>query len=239
MSATHTTLTNDNGTTQTVALSAIAKAVTKARVDLIAPYGKGTVAITPWQQDLFDAAFKGAEKINQAVESNRAALRRILLDQYGSTAPTYAQFKADRAALKILAEQRGLVDDQWVRKPYNAALIDLYGALPESDSPAAIAKRAEREAKEAANPKPAKVGAPKGETTERDPAVSETIEQFIAKHGLAKVLGAAAKILAERRETKLDATTLQAVASKYAIDTALASAAQSKLAASSKYAKAA
>lgn len=192
---------------------AVDKAAARVRADIIAPHGKATIAITPWQQDLFEAAFKGAEAVNKAEESNRAKMRAILLDQYGSTAPTFEQFRADRAALAILAKQRGLVDDQWVRKPYNAAIVDLYGALPVSMSPAAVAKRAEREAEQAKQA--AKPGAVKGDTTQRDASADEKLEQFIAKHGIAKVLSAAAKILAAKTESKLDATTLQAVASKY------------------------
>lgn len=195
----------------------LTQAVAKARADIIAPHGKTTIAITPWQQDLFAAAYRGAEAINKAVESNRAVMRKMLLDQYGSKAPTFEQFRADRAALKILALQKGLVDDQHVRKPYNAAIIDLYGALPVSMSEAAIAKRAERDAAGVSiKAKGGKAGAKKGETAERAESVPETIEQFIAKHGLAAVLQATARILAEKRESKLDATTLQAVAKKYA-----------------------
>lgn len=198
---------------------AVAKAVGKARADIIAPLGKGTIAITPWQQDLFAAAFKGAEGIHKAVESQRAIMRRMLLDQYGSTAPTFEQFKADRSALKILAEFKGLVDDQHVRKPYNAAILELYGALPVSMSEAAVAKRAERDAlgvSVSAKGGKAKPGAKEGAVAERSESASESMEQFIAKHGLAKVLQAAAHILAAKQETKLDATTLQAVAKKYA-----------------------
>lgn len=198
---------------------AITKAVAKARPDIIAPHGKGTLAITPFQQDLFAAAYAGAETINKAVESQRARMRKLLLDQYGSTAPTWEQFRADRAALKILALQKGLVDDQHVRKPYNAALVELYGALPVSMSEAAIAKRAERDAAGTsikAKGGKAKPGAKAGETGERAESVPETIEQFIAKHGLANVLQATARILKEKRESKLDATTLEAVAKKYA-----------------------
>lgn len=196
---------------------AVDKAVAKARADIIAPHGKGTLAITPFQQDLFNAAYKGAEAINKAVESNRAQMRKLLLDQYGSTAPTWEQFRADRAALKILAAQKGLVDDQHVRKPYNAAIVDLYGALPESQSEAAIAKRAERDAKGVSiKAKGGKAGAVKGDTAARNEGAPESVEQFIAKYGITQVLQAAARILAEKRESKLDATTLQAVAKKYA-----------------------
>lgn len=212
-------------TISTASASTVAQAVAKARADIIAPLGKTTIAITPFQQDLFEIAFKGAEKVSKAMETQEQAMRRALLDHYGSTCPTYAQFRADRAALKILAAQKGLVDDQWVRKPYNAAIHQLYGALPVSDSPAAQAKAAQRAAKSGGEGQDVapKRGAVKGNTTERAEGERETIEQFIAKHGIAKVLAAASAILAERKETRLDATTLQAVARKYAVGAAVAS----------------
>ena len=165
---------------------------------------------------LFAVAFDSAELVCKAVETQRERMRDVLRQHYGDVCPTFAQFKADRLDLKARALERGLVDDQWVRKPYNAAVIDLYGALPESDSAAAVAKRAQRDGAVKAVPAPsAKAGAVKGQTTDRDPSASETIEQFIAKHGAGNVLASLAKILATQRESALDAKTLQAVASKY------------------------
>lgn len=193
----------------------LAQAITKAEptatvVGKVSP--NAYVAINAFQRDVFEVAFKTGKAICDAVESQRDKMRALIQAQYGATCPTYEQFRADRAALRVLALERGLVDDQWVRKPYNAAVKELYGELPVSMSEAAVAKRAARPA-----PAPkAKPGAKKGETVERAEGEAESLEQFIAKHGLAKVLQAAAHILATRRESKLDATTLEAVAKKYA-----------------------
>ncbi len=170
------------------------------------------VVITPFHNNMFNVALKAADALCKAVESQRVAMRNLLVAQYGSTAPTYAQFRADRDALRVLALDRGLIDDQWVRKPYNAAVINLYGALPVSDSPAAQAKRAQRPVAV----KGAKAGAKKGETAQRAPAEPATIEQFIAKHGAGKVLAELARILATKKETALDSKTLVAIAKHYA-----------------------
>lgn len=174
-----------------------------------------TVVISPFHVKMFDAAFKAGDALCKAIESQRSIMRNLLLTQYGSTCPTYAQFRADRDALRVMALDRGLVDDQWVRKPYNAAVLSLYGALPVSDSPAAVAKRAQRPVVAKGDKGANKVGAKKGDTTERAPDANMTIEQFIAKHGAGKVLGELAKILATSKATALDAKTLQAVAEHY------------------------
>ncbi len=200
--------------TMTASTVAIAKAVTKAapNATIVAKTSRTAyTAVSAFHMELFNAAFKSANLLNKAVKSQRTVMRNLLTSQYGTTCPTFSQFKADRTVLRVMALERGLVDDQWVRKPYCAAVIDLYGALPVSDSPAAIAKRAQRPVAVKAAP-----GAKKGETSERAPAIAETIEQFIAKHGVAKVMDEIARILATKRETALDAKTLQAVAKKYA-----------------------
>ena len=170
------------------------------------------VVISPFHVALYNAAEKAASALCQAVESQRAIMARMLRAQYGEVAPTYAQFRGDRDALRVMALDRGLVDDQWVRKPYNASVISLYGALPVSDSPAAQAKRAQRPVVVKGKAKP---GAVKGDTSERAPAEPATIEQFIAKHGAGKVLAELAKILATKKDTALDAKTLQAIAQHY------------------------
>ena len=195
--------------------SELAKAITKQEPNatIVAKVSPNAyVEITAFQRQVFGVAFDSAHAVCKAVESQREKMKIVIAMQYGGTCPTYEQFRADRAALRVLALEKGLVDDQWVRKPYNAAIVELYGALPVSMSEAAVAKRAQRPA---AAPK-AKPGAKKGETVVRAEGETETIEQFIAKHGTAKVLLAVAHILATRKESKLDATTLEAVAKKYA-----------------------
>lgn len=188
------------------------KSVTVASIVVKAPRA-AHVVISPFHVKMFDAGIKAADQLCKAVESQRVVMRGLLQAQYGSVCPTYTQFRADRDALRVLALDRGLVDDQWVRKPYNAAVLALYGSLPVSDSPAAQAKRAQRPVVVKGATKP---GAVKGDTAARAPAEPATIEQFIAKHGAGKVLAELSRILATKRETQLDATALQAIAKKYA-----------------------
>ena len=147
------------------------KTVTVASIVVKAPRA-AHVVISPFHVKMFDAAFKAADTLNKATESQRVVMRNLLLVQYGDVCPTYVQFRADRDALRVMALDRGLVDDQWVRKPYNAAVINLYGALPVSDSPAAQAKRAQRPVATKG-----KAGAKTGETSERAAAEPATSEQ--------------------------------------------------------------
>jgi hypothetical protein len=175
-----------------------------------------SVVISPFHVKMYNAAFKAADGVCKAIESQRVVMANLLRAQYGDVAPTYAQFRGDRDALRVMALDRGLVDDQWVRKPYNAAVLALYGALPVSDSPAALAKRAQRPVVVKGKAKP---GAVKGDTAQRvAPADStpEGIAQFIAKVGAGKVLAELSKILATKKDTQLDASALQAIAKKYA-----------------------
>ena len=176
--------------------------------------GRAYIVATDFQVAVYDAAFAGEAKICAVRESARARMLALIKAQYGDTCPTYAQFRADRTALASLSLERGLVDDQVVRKPYNAAVVELYGSIPVSDSPAAVAKRLQRPPVDKtikATAKPGDKGA-----NERTPSEPETIGQFIAKFGLAAVLIEAAKILATEKATAIDAKTLVAVASHFA-----------------------
>lgn len=104
----------------------------------------GTPSYTNEQSQLFDISFKAAIAIDKLVRVQLKPLTQWLQEQYGDTMPTYEQFWSDRAALEALAKVRGLADDQTVRKPYNMAVKQRYGALPVSPSEAAVAKRAAR-----------------------------------------------------------------------------------------------
>lgn len=176
--------------------------------------GVAYIVATEFQIAVYEAAFSGEAKVCAVRESARARMLALVKAHYGDTCPTYAQFRADRSALASLALERGLVDDQVVRKPYNAAVTELYGSIPVSDSPAAVAKRLQRPTVDKtikATAKPGDKGA-----NERTPSEPETIGQFIARFGLAAVLVEAAKILATEKATALDAKTLVAVASHFA-----------------------
>lgn len=213
-----------NETTLAATGAAIAQVVAKAEATIVVKVPRAAhVTISPFQVKLFDVAFKSAKALCDATQSQRQVMRDVLKSQYGDVPPTFEQFRSDRDALRVLALDRGLVNDQWVRKPYNAALIELYGEallkisngasnLPVSMSPAAIAKRAQRPVVDKAAKK---AGAIKGNTSTRSDDVTDTVGGFIAKYGTAAVLNELAKILATERATQLDAKTLAAVAAKY------------------------
>lgn len=174
-----------------------------------APTGEETpeVFASEFQRNVFNCAFDTGAQLNVVVQSARARMLELVRAQYGDVSPTYAQFKDDRAIFKTLAAERCLVDDQVIRKPYCAAIVELFGALPVSDSPAAVAKRLQRPV---AAPKAVKVDTPPAQRVESE---SSTIGQFIAKYGAAAVLVELAKILGTEKATMLDAKTLVAVAS--------------------------
>lgn len=200
----------------TKALIARVAAAHEAGTTLVAKVPKGaTIVLTAFQRAVFDVAFTEQARINKAEETMLDKMTALIKAQYGETMPSYKQFRADRAALQVLALAAGLVDDQWVRKPYNAAIHRLYGALPVSDSPAAKAKAEARAKAREANPEPAKPGAVKGNTTERVDSTQDTIEQFVAKHGITKVMQVIAKILASEKATRSDAQLFNSLAQKY------------------------
>lgn len=70
----------------------------------------------------------------------------LLEARYGNRMPTYEEYTHDQKALAQLAEKRGLKSNQWVRKPFAAAVKSRYNALPIQMTPEAIRKRAERAA---------------------------------------------------------------------------------------------
>lgn len=153
------------------------------------------VEITPYHRDVFKACETG----RKAADTMLQRMVQLLKSKYGETSPTFAQYRGDQAALAQLAKDRGLVDNQWVRKPYAAAVKTLYGALPEAQTAAALAKRKVREALAAS--KGEKAGAVKGQTAPRRASEPETLEQYVARVGVFKVLAACAAILEADKST--------------------------------------
>lgn len=187
---------------------------------------KKGVEVTAFHKDMYAAINTARTAVDKAQGSMQQKLANLLRSKYGAVMPTFEQFRADRAALKELAKQKGLADDQWLRKPYNAAVHLLYGALPEAQTATAIAKRALRAANEAAgvttvkagkkDAPASKPGAPKGETSPRAPSEEETIEQYIARVGFYKIMDACARMLNADKTTSIEAKALQAIAKKFA-----------------------
>jgi hypothetical protein len=164
------------------------------------------IEITKFHRDLFGVAFKHADLLNKAVETQRAAVSAMISIKYGEAKPSYIAFRADRAALRALSLERGLVDDQYIRKVYNACLIGLYGSLPASET--ANAKRQPKSAKGNAKAKKAP-DLLKGITS------TDAIGQVIAKFGVGRVLDEVRKILSTSASTKTDASALDAIARHY------------------------
>lgn len=165
--------------------------------------------ITPAQTQLFKLALKASESINKAISVQLDAMKGWLREHYGEARPTYDEFWSDRAALKQLAAEKGLADDQWVRKPYNMAIKELYGDLPISMHVAAVTKRAQRpepKARAAAVPKPS---GNKVIRVQMPPDAESAVRQMLEHYGMAQVLLAFSTVLAEHRETKLEADRLQ------------------------------
>lgn len=199
------------------------------------------LVISTFHKDVFATINTQRVAVDKAQGTMQAKLGALIVSKYGKVAPSYAQFRGDRDALKELATQKGLTDDQWLRKPYNAAIIAIFGKLPESLSPAALAKRALREkeaaqqleklnkaravkgdapldklpAKVAAPAKPGKSGAPKNAPSERAPSESETIEQYVARTGFWKVMDVCARMLNADASTAEAAKAMQLIVKKY------------------------
>lgn len=194
------------------------------------------IEASQFHQDIAKAAMHGI-KTNETVAQKTEALVRA---QYGEPTlapsagnfgkpgaaggPTYKQYKADLKVLTLLAKQRELASPQWLVRPYGAALKKLYGALPVSMDPAAVAKRAQREAAEAqrkaaeaqvaAALSAAGPGAPQGKTQERTPSREEQIEAVVARLGVFETLAACIHILEADDATKAQAVHMRKMADK-------------------------
>lgn len=183
---------------------------------LIKTSTKAPVEVLPFHKDAFAIAQTG----RRASETMAKKMEALLTSRYGETAPTFEQYKADRAALRELAKQKGLADDQWVRKPFCAAIVKLYGKLPESQSPEALRKAAERKIAQDAIAKAresaAKPGAPAGETQDRQPTEAEQIEALVTRIGLIKTADAIVRILKADDRTKAQAVHIEKMLAKVA-----------------------
>lgn len=96
-----------------------------------------SVETTPYHKDVINIVMAG----KRSAETMQQKLENLLRSKYKDTMPTIIAYTADQRALALLAEQRGLTDNQWVRKPYAAAVRAVYGALPVSTGQDAETKR--------------------------------------------------------------------------------------------------
>lgn len=155
------------------------------------------VQVTKFHTEMF-ACMQTAAK---AAGTMATRMQALLTSKYGTVMPTYEQFKGDRLALAHLADAKGLKDDQWIRKPYNAAVKALYGDLPKAPgSKVEGAKKGNGNA-----------GAVKGQTAPRTTSERETLAQYIARVGVYKVLAECAAILEADDSTKAISSSLKAI----------------------------
>lgn len=101
---------------------------------------QSAIEIKPFHQDVA----KACDAHRRSGETMAQKLKALLLSKYGECLPSANDYSIDQRALAIIAEQRGLADNQWVRKPYAAAVKALYGCLPVGTGEDAKAKRMER-----------------------------------------------------------------------------------------------
>lgn len=181
---------------------------------------------TPAQVQLFKLAYRTSEMVNKALHNQLEQMTAWLKAQYGDTAPTYEQFWSDRDALKLLAAEKGLVDDQWVRKPYNAAVKALYGDIPLSPSKDAVDKRAQRPVLSLAitgvtgKGAAGTVGTRSGKSlkvykVEMPKDAVAAVRQMLERYGFAQVLLAFSQVLAEHRETAKEAKRMATIGQQY------------------------
>jgi hypothetical protein len=176
---------------------------------------KSTIVVTQFHKD----AYAIAQTACKAGITMAQKLSALLTARYGDTSPTFEEYRADQAALAHMAKLKGLVDNQWVRKPYALAVKSRYGKLPESQDPAAILKAAKRAADKAekdAKEGKASAGAPAGKTQDHGTSDAETIEAIVTRLNVFKCLEACINILAADKTTKAQAIHMRAQAQKAA-----------------------
>jgi hypothetical protein len=153
---------------------------------------------TSFEVSLFTACV-ALERAAWEADNKRALIAQAIKGHFGATAPTYAQYKALQEAMHLQAVEAGFTG-QMIRKHVAHGVKSAYGALPESDSPAAIAKRAQRPGKTAKQAKPDAAASFKAGVEHAQS--KETIESFIARVGIVATLSALNRILAAEDSTK-------------------------------------
>lgn len=165
---------------------------------VVEPISKGERAV-------FVAAW-AVEKALYEVDNKRAAVVAAVRALFGDELPSFEAYRALQEACKIQAVQAGSTG-QAIRKHVAAAVNQCYGKLPESDSPEAARKRAQRLAaqpKKSAKPDadPLAAGNTSGGHVPASPT-AETIESFIARVGPVAVLAALSRIYETEESTKV------------------------------------
>lgn len=168
------------------------------------------VPFTLGEREVFKACV-ALERGAWEVDNKRVAITEAVRVMFGDVAPTFAQYRALQEAILLQAIEAGFTG-QAMRKHVAAAVKAAYGALPVSDSPAAIAKRAQRPGKASKAPSADTLSdEPSQGAGMRMPSKEESIESFIARVGMVAALAAAMRILDAVDETKAEAAVIGSV----------------------------
>ena len=121
---------------------------------------------------------------------------------WGAQGPSYVEYRNAAAMLIELDKEKGNTG-QWVRKVFAAFIKARYGALPKADNKEAERKRVaasnrKAEAQDAARAAGAESTA---NTRARRTSATESLEQMIARVGIATALEVIAKLLAVENDT--------------------------------------
>lgn len=98
------------------------------------------VEIRPYHTALANACDVAARAVAKLGDTLRATLE----SRYGDCLPNHAQYTEDQSALAVIAEARGLSDNQYYRKAYAGAVAARYGCLPVSVAQGSLDKAAQR-----------------------------------------------------------------------------------------------
>lgn len=198
---------------------------------LIQTSNKPAVEVLPFHKDAAAILATG----QRAGETMAKKMRALLISRYGAPTllpesdnfgkpgeaggPSFDQYNADQKALAICCKTDGA--KQWARKQFAKAVREVYGALPVAMTAEAIRKREERAIADAAIAKAreaaaAPVGAPKGETQDRQPTEAEQIESLITRIGLIKAGAAMVAILKADERTAAQAVHIEKMLAKVA-----------------------
>ena len=191
------------------------------------------VVVSKFHQDVY-AACSRAHSVQLTWSARMVAL---LTAQYGAAklvkklvngseievptgGPNFDQYSADQSALREIAVQRKLKDNQWPRKMYAKAVRSTYGALPVAMTAEAIQKRVQRASADAAkrqsaaNPPAPTAGAPAGQTQDHGQNPAEIAESIAARVGVYPMMYACLRILESDESTKVQAVHMRKMVDK-------------------------
>lgn len=167
------------------------------------------VPFTSQEVDVFKACLS-IERAAWETDNKRVAVSDAVRKMFGDLGPTFAEYRSLQESVQLQSIAAGFTG-QAMRKHVAAAVKAAYGALPVSDSPAAIAKRLQRPGKALAAESVDALNDEAPEVGPRAPSPDEAIESFIARVGMVNALAAAMRILDAVDATKAEAAVIGSV----------------------------